>query len=125
MTLREAIESVDSLKPNQYTTAQKVSWLSQCDSAIHSNIVMTHVLPAGANDVFVPYSETEMDRELIAPSPYDILYRHYLESRIDLYNKENINYNNTNLLYTTAYNAFAGWYTQHHMPKGVATHFKL
>jgi hypothetical protein len=125
MTLREAIASVDTLKPNQYSTAQKVSWLNQCDSAIHSNIVMTHELPAGNNGTFKLYSETELDRELIAPAPYDILYRHYLESRIDLYNKENANYNNTNLLYTAAYNAFAGWYTQNHMPRSKATHFKL
>lgn len=126
MTLRQVIEAVDALKPNQYTQAQKVGWLSQCDGAIYSNLVLTHEQEDGAIiGGFAGYDEGDMDRELIAKAPYDVLYKHYLESRIDLYNKETNNYNNTNALYTAAYTAFAAWYTQNHMPRRAATHFKL
>ena len=36
MTIREALETVDRLKPNQYGSADKLRWLSELDlSLIH------------------------------------------------------------------------------------------
>lgn len=125
MTLREAITAVDQLKPNQYKEAQKIRWLSECDSNIYRTIVETHDLPAGMPETFEGYTEANLDDNLIAKAPYDILYKHYLERMIDLYNKETTNYNNSNILYNTALNAYANWYTNNHMPRGRATHFKL
>ena len=34
MTIREAIELVDRLKPNQYGSADKLRWLSELDGAV-------------------------------------------------------------------------------------------
>ena len=36
MTIREAIELVDRLKPNQYGSADKLRWLSELDGAMRS-----------------------------------------------------------------------------------------
>ena len=34
MTIREAIDRTDSLKPNQYSQADKLRWLSEMDGLI-------------------------------------------------------------------------------------------
>lgn len=125
MTLRDVIATVDALKPNQYKEAQKIRWLSECDANIYRTIVEVHELPEGMPATYDGYTEADLDKNLIAAPPYDILYKHYLERMIDLYNKELTSYNNTNVLYNTALNAFANWYTNTHMPRSRATHFKL
>ena len=38
MTINEAIEMVDRLKPNQYEHEQKVGWLSKLDGMIYEEI---------------------------------------------------------------------------------------
>ena len=125
MTLKEAIASVDGLKANQYSSAQKVKWLNDCDFAVYSNIIAKHDLPDGMPDAFVPYSEEDMDRQMLVKAPHDVMYKHYLEMQIDLYNKELTNYNNSARLYNTALSDFSNWYTRNNMPKQRATHFKL
>ena len=46
MTIREAIELVDRLKPNQYGSADKLRWLSELDGIVYRDIICTH----GASD---------------------------------------------------------------------------
>lgn len=126
MRIRDVIAMVDGLKPNQYTGAQKVRWLSDCDSAIWHSIIEIHEKDAGMPDRFDGYDPDEdMETALLAPPPYDVLYRHYLEMQIDLYNKELNAYNNSARLYNTAYLAFESYYNKRHMPAGRATHFIL
>lgn len=126
MTLREVINMVNALKPNQYTDAQKVQWLSECDSTIFREIIDTHERPEGMPEVFLGYDpDRDMDRKLLAPAPHDMLYRYYLEAQIDLYNKELNNYNNTSRTYNVAYAAFAAWYNTTYMPRRYATHYRL
>ena len=42
MTIKECIDIVDQLKPNQYSTFDKVRWLSQLDQNIMNDIILTH-----------------------------------------------------------------------------------
>lgn len=39
MTIREALETVDRLKPNQYGSADKLRWLSELDGAVYREIL--------------------------------------------------------------------------------------
>lgn len=125
MTINEAISMVDGLKANQITGAQKRRWLSECDSTIFNDIIATHENDGSMPVVFKGYTDADMDTELLAKPPHDILYRHYLEMQIDLCNKELANYNNSKLLYNAALTVYSNWYTRTHMPIGKATHFKL
>lgn len=125
MTIREVITKVDGLKANQISGAQKVKWLSECDSTIFHNIISAHVNDGSMPVTFGGYTDKDMDTELLAKAPHDILYGHYLEMQIDLYNKELANYNNTSRLYNMAMTEYSNWYTRTHMPIGRATHFKL
>lgn len=125
MTLKQAVTLVDTLKPNQYSEAQKVAWLSECDAGVWNSIIATHEPDADTPAAFEGYTADNMGATLLAPPPHDVMYRYYLEMQIDLYNKELGNYNNTASLYNAAYAEFAARYNRQHMPKAVATHFKL
>ena len=42
MTIREVLETVDRLKPNQYGSADKLRWLSELDGAVYREILTQH-----------------------------------------------------------------------------------
>ena len=81
MKVNEVIELVDELKPNNYTAARKIEWLNRIERQIYENIIMTHEHD-GVKEL-EPYTEESAD-ELLAPPPYDELYRWYLESQIEV-----------------------------------------
>lgn len=117
MTITEAIRMIDAMKPNSYSDADKVAWLSKLDGAIKKEIIDTH--EDSENIVFDGYNEdTPMDTELLVKAPYDDIYLYWLESRIDYYNGEYGRYNNTVTTYNAAYSAYERFYNRAHMPKG-------
>ena len=59
MTIREALETVDQLKPNQYGSADKLRWLSELDGIVHREILMAHETQVPAFDGYAP--ETDLD----------------------------------------------------------------
>ena len=125
-TIREAIEHVDALKVNRVPSADKVRWLSKCDNAIFDEIIKTHAPDSNTPESFPGYApDVDIDTVLLAPPPYDELYRHYLEMQIDLVNMEMAKYNNSSALYNSAKQNFAAYYNRTHAPLGAATHFKL
>ena len=117
MTIIEAIQKVDAMKPNGYSELEKVAWLSKLDGAIKKEIIDTH--EDGENIVFDGYNEnTPTDTELLVKAPYDDIYLYWLESRIDYYNGEYGRYNNSVTTYNAAYAAYERFYNRAHMPKG-------
>ena len=120
MTVAEAINMVDALKPNHYTTAQKVGWLNEIDGMLFNDIVKTHIHDEPVPDEFEPYDTTAqlsaLTDELIAPHPYDIIYRYWLESQIDLANAEMVKYNASATLYNGALDNFAAYYNRKYRP---------
>lgn len=124
MRISEVIATVDALKANQYTGAQKVRWLSDCDSNIWKNIIETHEKVQGMPEAFYGYDpEKDMESRLLVPAPHDILYKYYIEMMIDFYNKEINSYNNSSALFNRASAEFAAWYNRTYMPRSDADHF--
>lgn len=119
MTIIEAIERVDSLKPNNYTQEDKIAWLSMLDGVIRTEIIDTH---EGAEDVaFNGYGvDISRDTVLLAPAPYDDVYVKWLEAQIDYSNGELAKFNNSIAMYNTAYSAFERYYNRTHMPRGTS-----
>ena len=77
MTIIEAINRIDGLKPNIYSQSEKVRWLSQLDGFVKNDIIDTH---EGSDAItFSGYDdETSIDTVLLIPSPYEDVYIHYL-----------------------------------------------
>lgn len=117
MTILEAINRIDAIKPNGYGQPDKIRWLSTLDGIIKREIIDTH---EGADGVsFEGYTEnTILTKELLVPAPYDEIYLRYLETQIDYANGEYGKYNNSMSMYNTAYTAYANYYNRTHMPIG-------
>ena len=117
MLISEAIDTLDRIKPNQFSKEEKVKWLSDIDMQIYEEIILTH---EGGEIEFNGYDEST-DTEstsLLAPSPYDELYIHALKRQVDLYNEEYAKYNNDSILFNSAYTNFYDWYNRHYAPAG-------
>ena len=117
MTILEAINRIDSLKHNTYTQNDKVAWLSRLDSMVKRLIIDTH--EGGEDITFTGYNDsTPVNTELLVPAPFDEMYLRWLEAQIDYTNGEYDKYNNSILMYQTAYEGYANYYNRNHMPKG-------
>ena len=115
MTVGEAITKIDALRTNQYTTAQKVDWLSAVDGQIFIEIIKTHHNP----DIhhFNGYSASDTTDVLIVPEPYaEDFYTSFLMMQIDRANAEFEKYNQSVVMYNNALLTFRNWYNKTHMP---------
>lgn len=118
MTIIEAINGIDALKPNQYTQEQKIEWLSKIDGLIKEQVVDTH--EGGEDIVNIDYSIAPINTKLLIPPPYDEIYLHYLTMKIDYAMGEYQKYNNSAQVYNTALQEYKRWYNREHMPKSVS-----
>lgn len=116
MTAREAIERVDTLKYNQFTTREKLGWLQNLEWQIKAEIIDGHEDDFMENPAFL--SEDTMDADLLAIPPYDDMYLKWLEAQIDYHNGEFDRYNNSIALFQTAFDGYKNFYHRHHMPLG-------
>lgn len=114
MKISEVISKVDALKPNTYTTEDKVDWLSNLDARVKSQIIDTHEV--AEEIIFTGYDSTDMQTELLVPAPYDEVYLRWLEAMIDYYNSEEDRYNKAVILFNNAYEGYKKFYTRTHMP---------
>ena len=115
MTIKEAITRLDALKFNTYTQEDKVEWLSRLDSAVKLQIIDSH---GGADDVtFKGYdADTPVTTVLLVPAPYDEVYLRWMEAQIDYHNGEYDKFNNSIIMYNTAFDAYQKHYTRTHKP---------
>ena len=124
MTIREALETVDRLKPNQYGSADKLRWLSELDGAVYREILTQHEMDVPAFACYTP--EADLDGTvLLIEWPYDEIYRWYLEMKIDDANGEMAKYNNSAAKYNMYYQAYQNAYNRAHLPKSEAAYIKL
>ena len=115
MTIIEAINKVDTLKPNNYTHTEKIKWLSNLDGIIKKEIIDTH--EGGEDVVFNGYDDSsDYSMQMLVPFPYDDLYIKWLEAQIDYNNAEYGKYNNSSIAYNNAYSTFEKYYNRHHKP---------
>lgn len=121
MKVREAIDRIDSLKHNTYTNGEKIEWLSRLDGQIKNEIIDTH--EGGQDIIYKPYTEQDMERELMIGIPYDDIYIRWLEAQIDYYNGEIARYNNSMLMFQAALDNYKRFYNRTHMPVGYKNKF--
>ena len=122
MTIIEAINRIDSLKPNNYTQEEKIAWLSTLDGIIKKEIIDTH--EGTENVTFNGYqADTAVDTVLLIPFPYDDIYLKWLETQIDYANGDISKYQNSMIMYNSAYSAFERFYNRTNMPKAKSFKF--
>lgn len=117
MTIIEAINRLDKIKPNGYDQSDKVTWLSELDGMVKQTVTDTH---EGGEDIsFTGYdATTPLDTVLLIPSPYDSAYLDWLSAKIDFADGEYARYNNSMTRFNDTFLAFSRFYNRKNMPKG-------
>lgn len=114
MTIIEAINRVDAVKPNVYSQEEKLRWLSVLDGIIKNDIINTH--EGGESIPFDGYNSENLSQPLLAPHPYDEMYIKWIEAQIDYYNGEQKKYNNGISIFNSIYESYAKHYNRTHKP---------
>lgn len=128
MRITEMISEVDSLRPNHVDDTIKRKWLSEVESLLINEVVLTHEVPEwvrnsesyqkyceinGRGNLFDDYS----DSELLIPEPYgNDIYFWWLNSKIDLIERDTEKYSNDSQLYNNACLTYKDWYNRTYMP---------
>ena len=115
MILDDLLKRIDVQKPNAYTRQEKIRWVNALDGMVKTLIIDTH--EDGEYISFDEYTDKDGDAELLIPAPFDELYLHWLEAKIDYSNAEYGKYNNSMAMYNAMYEEFRRWYNRQHLPK--------
>lgn len=111
MTSNKAIEIVDRLKLNVYSEEDKLRWINELDGMVQRLVIQS--------DEVTEYAyPDDMDRELLIPAPFDDCYTLFLEAKIDYYNREYANYNNSAIMFEAQFSEFKKAYIREHQARG-------
>ena len=125
MTLQEAIDITDEMKPNMMKRGLKCKYLTEIEQVIHAEVLMKHE-HAEEQEARPEYSEeTDPGTVLIVPDPYSMVYVYWLMSKIDIQNQEDARYNIDRTHFENAYEQMADWWTREHMPIQNTREFRL
>ena len=114
MTVSEALQNVDNLRPNTFSDEQKCKWLSTFDKSV--NNLHRKYKDGGYAEDFEDYTPDNIDRTLLIESPFDEIYSHYLFAQIDYYNGEFDSFNNSNAMYEAVFGDYKRWFNRTHTP---------
>lgn len=116
MILDKLLQRIDQLKPNAYTRQEKIAWVNELDGMVKTDVIDTHM--DGESISFGGYNDGDGNAELLIPAPFDSIYLHWLEAKIDYANAEFGKYNNSMAMFNTMWGNYSRWYNRNHMPKG-------
>ena len=115
MTILQAVQQVDALRPNTYSTRQKILWLSRLEAAVMRLLSETR----GEAQPFAGFTEhTDGATVLFLAAPYDVAYLYWLEAQIHYANEETGLYNNAMAMFNTAFRA---WKDDYHRNRAAGT----
>ena len=116
MTIIQAIQQVDALKPNTYSTRQKILWLSQLESMVKRLVIDAH---AGGEAVeFSGFAEdADPGAVLFMTEPFDMAYLYWLEAQIHYANEDLNLYNSAMGMFHSVFGTFKAHYKQTHTGK--------
>lgn len=121
-TVKQVLEQVDAMLPNQYTTAEKRRWLLQAEGFVVREVHQPH---AGGEETEVPPEDTGEDTVLLVQPPYDELYRHYVEAQIHYANGEMARYNNAAAQWNNAFLTYKDYRCRRERPQRSAAALRL
>ena len=120
MTLIEAINQTDRLRPNAFSAEDKIRWLERLDRRIVREILRTH---RGQTASDPAYGSADVQRELLAEAPYDEMYIHWLCAQMDYYNSETDSFNASNAMFEALFTRYRSRFNREHLPLGTAKRY--
>ena len=117
MTIRQAIDLADEIRPSELSGAIKLHWLSALDGELQTDLFSQY---EQAPDTAAPYdADTDPGTALLVDWPFDDLYVRYLVMCTDLANGDLERYNNDAVYYNRILRSFVTHYARTHTPKAV------
>lgn len=111
MKIKDVIAYVDRVKPNTYTMADKLSWLSEVEGLVQTEVFLWE------DEALITYqAETDPNTVLLVRPPHDKIYRTYLAAMIDFANGEYDRYANTMAQFKTGFSEYAIWFADRYRP---------
>lgn len=103
------------MQPNTFSMPDKIEWLRQLDLELWREVVLTH---EGSEGLTEPdYDEDSGDdTQLLVKGPYESIYIHWLQSRIDYALADYGRFNNSNAAFEADRTAWRMEYNRSHMP---------
>ena len=109
MTIQEAINKADELRPNPISADTKVDYLNELNAQL-----------AESMDVNMPDKLTaQSTEELLMPYPYDRVYVDYLTAMIDNAQEEFALFNNDMMLFNQSIREALAWWRRHHKKESI------
>lgn len=114
-TAKRVLDRVDALLPNGYERAEKLRWLAQAEGFVLREIRGAEgVLPA-----------VTAESELTAETPYDEMYRYYVEAQVHYANGETARYNNAVSLWNNGFLTYRDYCCRRETPEGQVKALRL
>ncbi len=104
---KEILARVDALLPNGYTEAEKLRWLGQAEGFVLREL----------EGVQGEIAELTAETELTAQTPYDEMYRFYVEAQVHYANGETARYNNAVSLWNNGFLTYRDYRCRGELPE--------
>ena len=115
MTLKQAIQKFDEEYKNTLPEELKIEWINLLDSTVYNDIILTHQNKDTVS--FSGYSTTTPHQTvLLIPDPFSDIYIRFLAMKTDLYYSDISKFNNSVILYNSAYIKYQNYYNRKHLP---------
>ena len=113
MTVQQAISYLDDVKPNAFSQAVKLRWLSSLEGRLANEVFL--MAPEEAEENYT-YTEADQNKQLLVGMPYDDLYTWWLQAQVDLANGEYDRARNTLAIFNALWSQFVCWFSQRYDP---------
>ena len=112
-TIQEIIARADENRPNSFSSATKMKWISDLDGKIAADVFLM-----GIEEIrLLEYKgEAGLQKEPLVSYPHDDIYDLWLEAKIDAGNGEYSRYQNDMQLYNESYGVFVRWFASVYEP---------
>lgn len=103
MTLNQAIQRADELRPNSLERELKVGWVRELEGQV-------------AEFMNLPFEGAEEDAPLLMQAPFDNIYYLYVAAMIDIAQQDSDLYYNDSVLFNASFNRAKSSYIRRNLP---------
>ena len=112
MTIREVIAQAKAYRQPGIPEADMLQVINNVELRAIREVIRPR---AGETETFEPYTEEDMNSELLIPAPYDRVYVHAINSENDDRENQIGNLSNERRYYESDFANYASWYTRTHV----------
>ena len=116
MTLQEALDICDEMKPNMMKRDLKIKYITEIEQLIWAEILMRHEHTPEQETKPEYNEETDPGTVLIVPDPYSMVYIYWLMCKVDIQNQEDARWNIDRTHFDNEYDTMSDWWTRTFMP---------